>query len=97
MRYRFALNALLAGSFDLALERLQRATEAGWRDYYMAHNDPRWRTVAGDARYLALMAAVKADVDAQRAEVERQDAEYDFAARLDSAVANRAARELKRN
>jgi hypothetical protein len=96
-RYRFALNALLAGSVDLALDRLEQAIDAGWRDYYMAHNDPRWRQVASDARYLELIAAVKADVDAQRAEVEQQDAEDNFATRLDGAVATRAARELKRN
>ena len=97
MRYRFALNALLAGSVDLALDRLEQAIDAGWRDYYMVHNDPRWRQVAGNSRYLELMAAVKADLDVQRAEVERQDAEDDFVARLDSAVAARAAQQLKRN
>jgi hypothetical protein len=97
MRYRFALNALLAGSVDLALDRLEQAIDAGWRDYYMVHNDPRWRQIAGNYRYLELMAAVKADLHAERAEVERQDAEDDFVARLDSAVAARAAQQLKRN
>jgi hypothetical protein len=36
------------------------------------------------------MATVKADVDRQRAEVERSDASDDFLARLDAALARKA-------
>ncbi len=85
----YARNALLMGEKDLALERLEQAVEAGWRDYYVQQNDPRWAPLAEDPRYQALMAEVKADVDRQRAEVERIDAEEDFVARLDAARAER--------
>jgi tetratricopeptide (TPR) repeat protein len=85
----YARNALLMGEKDLALERLEQAVEAGWRDYYVQQNDPRWTPVAEDPRYQALMAEVKADVDRQRAEVERIDAEEDFVAWLDAARAER--------
>ena len=61
----------------------------GWRDYYVQHHDPRWAPLIDNPRYQALMAEVKADVDRQRAEVERMDAEEDFVARLDAARAQR--------
>ena len=85
----YARNALLMGENDPALERLERAVEAGWRDYYVQHHDPRWAPLIDNPRYQALMAEVKADVDRQRAEVERMDAEEDFVARLDAARAQR--------
>jgi len=84
-----ARNAVLTGSHDLALERLEKAVKAGWRDYNIERHDPRWALMADDPRYRALMAEVKADVDRQRAEVKRIDAEEDFAARLEQARAAR--------
>lgn len=84
-----AENALLRGDSGQALALLERAIDAGWRDYYRRRNDPFWAALADDPRYLALMARVKADVDRQRAEVERIDATGDFKARLDAAVAAR--------
>ena len=80
-----ARNAVLTGSHDLALERLEQAVKAGWRDYNIERHDPRWSALADNPRYQALMAEVKADVDRQRAAVERIDAEEDFAARLEQA------------
>ena len=65
------------------LDRLERALRAGWRQYYVMRHDPRWAALADNPRYRALMAEVKADVDRQRAEVERIDAEEDFPALLD--------------
>jgi hypothetical protein len=88
-----AENALLRGDTGQALALLERAIDAGWRDYYRRRNDPFWAALADDPRYLALMARVKADVDRQRAEVERIDATDDFKARLDAAVAARLAAE----
>jgi Flp pilus assembly protein TadD len=84
-----ATTALLQGDRDLALDRLERAIDAGWRGYYLIHHSPIWESVAQDARYQALMAGVKADVDRQRAEVERIDAEEDFPALLDRVRASR--------
>jgi hypothetical protein len=77
------------GNDDLALERLEQAVEAGWRQYYINMHDPRWSTLTDDPRYQALMAEVKADVDRQRAEVERIDAQEDFPALLDQVRAAR--------
>lgn len=84
-----AENALLMGDTARALALLERAVDAGWRDYYRRRNDPFWGALAVNPRYLALMARVKTDVDRQRAEVERIDATDDFKARLDAAVAAR--------
>jgi len=81
----FAQNAVLLGRHDLALDRLERAIDAGWRQYYIWRHDPRWAVLADVPRYVELMARVKADVDRQRVEVERLDAEEDFVAKLDAA------------
>ena len=81
--FAYARNAALLGQADLALDRLQRAVDAGWRDYYVDQHDPRWGALKGDARYQALMAEVKADVERQRAEVARLEADEDVPALLD--------------
>jgi len=78
-----AQTALQLGAETLALDRFEAAVRAGWRQYYKYHHNPIWSTVADNPRYQALMAEVKADVDRQRAEVERIDAEEDFPALLD--------------
>ena len=87
--YLFARNALLLGDRDLALARLEQAIAAGWRDHYVHIPDPRWAALREDPRYHALMTEVKADVDRQRAEVQRIDAGEDFPALLDAALAAR--------
>ena len=84
-----AENALMAGDEEQALALLERAVERGWREYYLRRNDPYWSSLESDPRYRALMVTVKADVDRQRAEVERIDATDDFTARLDAAMAER--------
>ena len=65
--YLYALNASLLGKHDDALDHLQRAIDAGWREYYLRHHDPRWTHLRDDPRFQAMMATVKADVDRQRA------------------------------
>jgi TolB-like protein/Tfp pilus assembly protein PilF len=85
----FATNSLLLGEEDLALERLEQAIAAGWRNYYFHLADPRWATLRDDPRHQALMAEVKADLDRQRAEVEKIDAEEDFPAKLDRVRASK--------
>jgi TolB-like protein/predicted Zn-dependent protease len=84
-----AETALMAGDSEEALAVLERAINAGWRDYYVRQNDPYWSSLASDPRYQALMAKVKADIARQRAEVERIDATDDFMTRLDAALAAR--------
>ena len=66
----YALNALLSGDATTAVERLQQAVDAGWRDYYRTMHDPRWTPLRDDPRFVALMAAVKQDLDRQRTEIE---------------------------
>jgi tetratricopeptide (TPR) repeat protein len=86
-----AENSLLRGEVEEALDRVERAVEAGWRDYYLREHDPVWAPLRDDPRYRRLMARVKADVDRQRAEIERIDASADFVAKLDRVMAERAA------
>ena len=87
--HRCAETTLLAGDTERALALLERAIEAGWRDYYVRRNDPYWAALDNDPRYRALMATVKADIDRQRAEVARIDATDGFKAKLDAAMATR--------
>lgn len=87
--HRCAETALLAGDAERALALLERAVKAGWRDYYVRRNDPYWAALENDPRYRALMATVKADVDRQRAVVERINATDRFKAKLDAAMAAR--------
>jgi len=92
LRFSFAQNALLAGDQDSCLNRLQLAVDAGWRDYFLLMHDPRWAPMQDNPRFQKIMATVKADIDAQRAEVELIDAEDDLLARIDAAIAEYEAR-----
>jgi len=83
-RYLDALNTLLMGQEELAMDRLQLAIDAGWSDYYLVRHDPRWDPARGHPRFQALMEGVKRDVDAQRAQVKKFDAENDFIAQVDA-------------
>lgn len=87
--HRCAETALLAGDTERALVLLERAVKAGWRDYYVRRNDPYWVSLGNNPRYRALMATVKADIDRQRAEVERIDATDGFESKLAAAMAAR--------
>ena len=82
---------LLRGNLEPALDSLEQAIEAGWREYYIRERDPNWASIADNARYRALMAGVKADVDRQRAEVQRNRPAEEFLAKLDAAIAKSAA------
>jgi hypothetical protein len=87
MKFYFAQNALLADDMEATLDRLQLAIDAGWRDYHLLMHDPRWKSLRDNSRFQGLMESVKSDLDAQRTEVERFDAEDDFQARIDAAIA----------
>jgi TolB-like protein/Tfp pilus assembly protein PilF len=82
--FLYAQNALLLGNVDAALDRLERAIDAGWRRYFIKHHDPRWKALENNPRYVALMEPVIADLERQRAEVERIDANGDFSERFEN-------------
>jgi tetratricopeptide (TPR) repeat protein len=84
--YHYALNALLQGKQEVALDRLETIYESGWRTYYEHHLDPRWDPLRDHPRFQALMAKVKADVDRQRAELESTESHEALVARLDASI-----------
>ncbi len=93
-RADFARNTLLLGDVDAALELLGQAADAGWRDYYSTVRDPRWASVKDDPRFVEILNRVKADIDLQRARMEGIDAQDDYVARLDAAMALKRADEV---
>ena len=86
-----AETALLSGDVDEALAWLERAVAAGWREYYLRLNDPYWAAVEDNPRFRAQMELVRKDIDRQRAEIARIDADEDFVAKVDAAMAAREA------
>jgi TolB-like protein/tetratricopeptide (TPR) repeat protein len=82
-----ALNALLAGRRELALARLTRAVDAGWRGYYELRNLPWWQGLRDEPEFQALMERLRIEVDAQRVLIEAADATDEFEARLAAALA----------
>lgn len=78
--YRFAMarNSGLLGDMELALDRLEQAVGAGWRDYNIQRHDPRWSVLDDDPRYQGIMSEVKADVTRQREAVKQLDTRQDM-------------------
>jgi TolB-like protein len=76
-------NHAVARNPDAALAALETAIDSGWREYYGIVNDLRWAWLRDNSRFQTLMARVKADIDAQRARIERIDAEQDFGTLLE--------------
>jgi TolB-like protein/Tfp pilus assembly protein PilF len=60
--FHYAQNALLLGNHEIALDRLERAVDAGWRKYLIQRHDPRWAPLHNHPRYVSLMQLVMADV-----------------------------------
>jgi TolB-like protein/Tfp pilus assembly protein PilF len=90
----YAFNSLLLGDKQRALDLLEHAWEAGWRgqnwDFWQLWpllHDPAWDAVSDEPRFQALVAWVEADIDRQRAQVEKIDTEDDFIARYEAALA----------
>jgi eukaryotic-like serine/threonine-protein kinase len=65
-RVELAGSAALRGDTAAALEWLERAFEAGYRDYGFLERDPIFRPLAGDARFVRVLDRTRADVQAQR-------------------------------
>lgn len=81
--------ALLSGDVDEALDLVEGALTAGWRDYYLRQGGPYWAVLEEDPRFRAQMRIARRDIDRQRAEVERIDAAEVFVAKVDAAMATR--------
>jgi tetratricopeptide (TPR) repeat protein len=90
--YLYALNTRMLGDNERALDLLQSAIDGGWRNYYIYHHDPRWDVVRGNSRFQRMMAVVKADVDAQRAQLEQEESPEDFVKRLERVRAGESAK-----
>ncbi|UCC14853.1 MAG: hypothetical protein JSW21_02545, partial [Gammaproteobacteria bacterium] len=87
--FNFALSGLLSGDRQAALDRLQRAIDAGWSDYYLSHHDPRLQSLSEDPRYRQMMMDVKADVDRQREDVTSIESEDELPALMERVRAMR--------
>jgi serine/threonine-protein kinase len=72
-----AVARALLGDADGALTGLQRAYDAGWRDYAIAGIDPMLASLRDDPRFRALLDRARADVTMQR-ERARQRGLLDF-------------------
>ena len=65
-RVDLAAVAALRGDGGAAVEWLERAFDAGWRDYGFLERDPIFRPLANDARFGRVLDRVRRDVEAQR-------------------------------
>jgi TolB-like protein/Tfp pilus assembly protein PilF len=83
----YAMTMLLSGDEEAALGLFEEAAEAGWRGYYAVLRDPRWDALRDHPRFRAVMAKIKKDIDRQRARLEAIEADDDFEASFDAAMA----------
>jgi eukaryotic-like serine/threonine-protein kinase len=65
-RVELAAAAALRGEAGAAVEWLDRAFEAGYRDYGFLERDPIFKPVATDARFVRLLDRMRGDVERQR-------------------------------
>jgi serine/threonine protein kinase/Tfp pilus assembly protein PilF len=68
------INAILGNKIE-AYDWLQKAIDAGWRNYRGAEMDPALDNLRGDDRFKQMMAEVKAKVDEMRRRVEEMEKE----------------------
>lgn len=84
--YLYALDARMLGEDDGALDLLQTAIDAGWRNYYICYNNPAWDALRHHPRFRRKMKQVKDEVDAQRAELEAEETPEAFIRRVDQVL-----------
>ena len=65
-RVELAAVAALRGEADAPLEWLERAFEAGYRDYGFLERDPILRPLGSNARFVRVLDRMRGDVEAQR-------------------------------
>jgi serine/threonine-protein kinase len=65
-RVELSAAAALRGAADAALEWLERAFEAGYRDHGFLERDPIFRPLGSHARFVSVLDRMRRDVEAQR-------------------------------
>jgi hypothetical protein len=65
-RVELAAAAALRGAADAALEWLEQAFEAGYRDYGFLERDPIFRPLGSHARFVNVLDRMRRDVGVQR-------------------------------
>jgi len=65
-RLELAAGAALRGDAVTSTDWLERAFEAGYRDYGLLMRDPIFRPLANDARFGRVLDRMRRDVEAQR-------------------------------
>jgi tetratricopeptide (TPR) repeat protein len=71
--YDLAVITAIQGNKAEAYTWLQKAIDAGWREYRAAERDPSLENLRGDDRFKNMMADVRAKVDEMRKRVEEMD------------------------
>ncbi|UCF79084.1 MAG: protein kinase [Candidatus Eiseniibacteriota bacterium] len=71
-RYNIARTYAIEGNRKEAYVWLDKAIEAGWRDYQMGSIDPWLENLRGEEKFRKLMAQVRAKVDEMKARVEAE-------------------------
>jgi len=74
-RYDLACLNAVQGNKEEAYEWLQKAIEAGWRQYHVALKDPLLENLHNDARFQQMMAQLKGQVDEMRRRVELMESQ----------------------
>jgi TolB-like protein/Tfp pilus assembly protein PilF len=83
--FQIAQNHASVGNRSAAIYGLEKAIEAGWRDYYFVRNDNlMWNQYEGEPRFEELMNRVLEDLERQRLEVEKADRDGDFRAQIEA-------------
>ncbi len=78
--YAHAVSGLLIGEESAALERLERAIAAGWRERIRIDHDRRWDPLRNDPRFVELMEIVATRLDEERRKVAAIETRVDFIA-----------------
>ena len=65
-RVELAAAAALRGEANVAVEWLDRAFDAGYRDYGVLERDPIFKPLGSDARFVRVLDRMRRDVETQR-------------------------------
>jgi TolB-like protein/Tfp pilus assembly protein PilF len=86
--FRSAQNAALRGATSEAIERLRRAVDLGFNNYYWIAGDDSWGETAGHPEFERLLIEMKTRVERQRAYLESVHDEQAFRREIESLLAD---------